>query len=277
MTKRDVFYDNTFTIPGTNKKTFESQFESDKIIEDIEVITGILREDMGIVADPKGVIAGPIKIKSENDIIDCAAQGSGAWSIPSSVSNIEFVHCDASFVLVVEKGAIFTRLNAMKFWRKHNCLLVSGGGQPDRGTRRLVKRLAEELNLPVLMLCDADPYGFYIASVYKYGSANLAFEAEKLACPKAEFIGVRISDIFKYKLEKWSITAKDEDIKRAKELLSSSNKYPWFQSEFWQNELKLFLAKKLKCEIETLSRYGLGYKFLSEEYLPERIKEFIKR
>jgi len=52
-------------------------------------------------------------------------------------------------------------------------------------------RLHEEHGLPVYVLVDNDPWGYYIYSVVKQGSINLAFESERMAIPKAKFIGSR--------------------------------------------------------------------------------------
>jgi len=266
IAKRDVYYTNWKTIPGTNRQTFDSQQETDMILTDIELMTGLLLEDMGVVAESKGAITGDLRVKSRDNIIDCSAQGDGAWFIPSSVGNIQFLDCKAKFVLVVEKGTVFQRLNSLRWWREHNCLLVHGRGQPDRATRRLVKRLNNELKLPVYILVDSDPYGFSIFGVYKHGSIGLAFESERLACTEAQFLGVSVSDLETYNIPKDCLTpAKTTDLKRAKDLL----KYPWFQTDYWTNELNLFLKKKVKAEIETLSIHGL--KFLVDNYLPEKL------
>ena len=72
-------------------------------------------------------------------------------------------------MLHVEKGTVWQRFNEDKFWRKHNCILTHGGGQPPRGVRRLLHRLHNELKLPVYCLLDNDPWGYYIYSVIKQG------------------------------------------------------------------------------------------------------------
>lgn len=45
------------------------------------------------------------------------------------------------------------------------------------------------------MLVDGDPYGFEIASVYKYGSMKMKHEADDLTCPRGELLGIRVADI----------------------------------------------------------------------------------
>jgi len=266
-TIRDVFYDAKHTIPGTDIDTVNEQSESDSIIEDLEVMLGASREEMGLQTDVKCKVVGLMRVRSGRDVIDCSRQGEGgAYTPPSNVDRLEFLDVNAEYVLVVEKDAVFNTLNMERYWEENKCILVTAGGQPDRPARRLVKRLNEELGLPVYVLTDADPYGFYIYSVYRIGSITLSHESVRLACPKARFIGVTVSDIYEYKLPKnVIIKAKEADIKRAKELKG----YPWFQSPAWQRELDLFLERKEKAEIEALSSKSLG--FLEDKYLPEKI------
>jgi len=109
-------------------------------------------------------------------------------------------------------------------------------------------------------------YGWYIYSVIKYGSISLAHISDRLGTPSAKLVGLTVSDIDKYNLHQWTIKAKEVDIKRAKEML----KYKWFQHPAWQRELKLMIKKGIKAELEALS--GKGLRFVTEKYLPEKIK-----
>ena len=276
-TIRDIYYTIKHTITYrdargrlVHENTVDEQRESDIIIEDIEVLLGELRENLGITYDAKGRASGNVIIKAGGDRINLAKMGTGAWAIPSSVDDIKIESVDAKFILVVEKGAIFERLNAERLWKKFNCILVTGKGQPDRGTRRFIRRLHDEFGLPVFVLVDGDSYGWYIYSVYAHGSIKLSFESSRLAVPDAKMLGVWASDIYKYRIPKrYIIKATDSDIKRAKELL----RYPWFSNDKrWVKELNLFLKKKEKVEIEGFS--GFGLKFLSEKYIPEKLREY---
>ena len=199
-------------------------------------------------------------------MINWSKLGSGGWAIPSIVEQIEFVDVDAEYVIVAEKDAVFLRLHEDRFWKKHKCILLTTQGQAARGTRRLIQRFSEELNLPVYILTDADPYGWYIYSTMKYGSMALAHVSDRLGCPRAHFLGVSMTDIDKYDLRAQTIKAKDVDLRRGKELL----KYGWFKNKLWQHEINLFLEKKYKAEIQALTSKRL--RFISEVYLPEKIK-----
>ncbi len=272
-TIRDLYYNGKHTIIFKDplsrfhrENTWDEQSESNAVIEDIEVATNVLREEMGVSADVKGKIVGPIVVRSQGYELDASKFGETALSLPVNVDGLEIVKVEAAYVLVVEKDAIFQRLVREKYWSQENAILVTAKGMPDRATRRFVRRLNEEYKLPVYVLTDGDPYGWYIYSVYKSGSIKLSYESERLATPDAKFLGLTATDIDAYKIsDNYVIAANDRDIKRAQELL----RYPWFQKPEWTREINLFLKKKKKVEIEALSTHGL--KFL-HDYLRDKIR-----
>ena len=194
---RGMFYKAKHTVAGTKENTFDTQDESDPILEDLEVTLGVLREELHIFADNRGAMVGNITVVDKGDEIDCRRMGSGGYAIPSIVEPdvIEFKKCDAEFVLHVEKGTVWNRFNEDRFWEDHNCILTHGGGQPPRGVRRLLQRFNQELKLPIICLLDCDPWGHYIYSVIKQGSITLAFESTRLAIPEAKFLGIRAKDL----------------------------------------------------------------------------------
>ncbi len=266
---RDLYYALKRTIPQTKENTFEEQAESDPIIEDVEAMLNTLREKLHLKADRKGYMAGRVVLHDAGDRINCAKMGSSGWAIPSDVEEemIKFDDVKANYVLVVEKDAVWQRLNEDKFWKKQNCIIITGKGQPARGARRLVNRLHKEYKLPVYVLTDADPWGYYIYSVIKQGSINLSFLSDRLGTPDAKFIGLTTMDVEKFKIPR-NVTIKlnKGDEKRIKEMRN----YVWFKPKPWQNELKHMLKAGHKLELEALSAKGI--KFISQKYLPQKIK-----
>ena len=267
---RDLYYALKRTIPGTNENTFEEQGESDPIIEDIEVALNTLREKLHLKADRKGYLAGPVTINDMGDTIEASRMGSSGWAIPSNVEpeNINLTNNGAKYVLVIEKDAVWQRLNEDKYWKEHNCIIITGKGQPDRGTRRIINRLNNEFKLPIYVLTDADAWGYYIYSVIKQGSINLSFLSDRLGTPSARFIGLTTQDVDKYNIPK-NVTIKlnPGDIKRTNDMM----KYMWFKPKEWQHELKHMLQVGHKLELEALSSKGI--RFISEKYLPQKIAE----
>ena len=268
---RQIFYLCKHTIKGTSENTFDQQEECDPIIEDVEVMLNTLREELHVFASNRGTMVGNITINDSGDVIDCSRMGSGGYSIPSIVEPdiIEFTKCDAKFILHVEKDTVWRRFNEDKFWKEHNCILTHGGGQPPRGVRRLLSRLHNELKLPVYCLLDNDPWGYYIYSVLKQGSINLAYESARMAIPDARYLGLRSKDFKDCELpDSVQILLNDQDKKRANQIKN----YPWFEKKkAWQKEIDLMLQNGFKLEVEALIAKEISY--VTEEYVPQRLEE----
>src|SRR5206468_167966 len=89
------------------------------------------------------------------------------------------------------------------------CILVHLKGQPSRSTRRLLKRLNEELKLPCATFTDGDPWSFRIHASVAYGAIKTAHISEYLATPTTEFVGITASDILNYELPTDALTPRD--------------------------------------------------------------------
>lgn len=264
---RDVFYMVKRTIPKTNTNLVDDQSESDKAIEDLELITGQSREELNFNANKNGSVAGRVVIEDKGDTIDWGKLGSGGWAIPSNVEEIKFNKVDAKYVLYMEKAAVWERLHEDKFWEKNNCIIMSSQGQTTRGVRRLLQRLYEEFKLPIYVLCDGDIWGAYIYSVIKYGSISLAYASERLTIPGVKYLGITMDDIENYGLKKHFIKLTEQDLSRMKQI----SKYDWFKdNKAWQRQFKMMKEFNAKVEIQALSSRGIS--FISEKYLPEKIK-----
>jgi DNA topoisomerase-6 subunit A len=267
---REIYYRTKHTLKGSSENTFDSQDESDPLIEDLEVTLGALREELHVRAESAGTVVGRLVLLDSGDRVDCAKLGKGGYSVPSIVEpeEIRIKKCDAKFVLLVEKGTQWNRLSEDRFWKRHNCVLLTGNGQPPRGVRRLARRLHDEWKLPVYVLVDNDPWGYYIYSVIKQGSINLAFESQRMAIPDAKFIGLSSQDPERHKLPRnVGIKLTDKDISRAKEIMA----YPWFQKKEWQKEIKQMLSSGLKYELDALA--NRDFRYLTTHYLPKKLKE----
>ncbi|MCH2595588.1 MAG: DNA topoisomerase IV subunit A [Pirellulales bacterium] len=269
---RGLYYMLKHTIEGAKENTFDEQGECDTIIEDVEVLLESIREELHLYAENRGAMVGNITITDRGDTINCARMGSGGYAIPSIVEpeiiELSRSKCKAKFILHVEKGTVWQRFNEDKFWEKHNCILTHGAGQPPRGVRRLLYRMHNELKLPVYCVLDNDPWGYYIYSVLKQGSINLAFESQRMAIPDAKYLGLRSIDYDRCDLsDSVKISLNENDKKRAKQIA----KYPWFEKKRpWQTEIQRMLKNDFKLEVESLISKDISY--VTEVYVPERLK-----
>jgi DNA topoisomerase-6 subunit A len=264
---RELYYQLKHAIANTKENTFEDQGESDPLIVDLETGLKVLREELHLKADDKGTLIGNIVIEDSGDLIDCSKLGRSGLSIPSIIEHYKFHKVKADYVLVIETAAMFDRLVEEKYPQNNNCIMVSTKGQAARGCRRLVHRINRELKIPIIMFTDGDPWGYYIYSVIKAGSMALAHESERLGTPQTRFVGMTMTDIEEYGLQKVTEKLKDVDKKRISELMQ----YPWFQNKEWKKELQMMSERGVRIEQQALASKSL--EFVAEEYLPDKIKK----
>jgi len=265
-TLRDVFYS-----AQAYEMNFTDQTESDNIITDLETVIGHSREDFNVFPEERSAIFGNLVVEYtvpgyEGKRLNLASHPDGMMIGPA-LTNAEFVECKADKIIAIEKGGLFTRFVEEKVHDKHKAILVHTAGQAPRATRSLIRRLSKELDLPVYIFCDADPWGMHIAMVIISGSANAA-HLRDLNTPDAKWAGVWASDIVEYDLPSDKLT--DLDIKRLYEL----QKDPRYDGKLWKREIETFLKIKKKAEQEAFSRYGLAY--IVDEYLPAKLEEMDK-
>jgi len=260
-TKRDLFYSDV--------KLFRKQDESDHALEDVTCMLGCTRCSLHVVASEKGLVVGRVRYREAGDEIDCTKMGIGGKAIPSNVAKCVGFESDAKFILLVEKDAAFQRLSEDRFYNRFPCIIVTGKGQPDVATRQFLRKMREELQIPVLGLVDSDPYGLKILSVYMSGSKNMSFDSSNLTTPDIKWLGVRPSDLDRFHLPaQCRLEMTEKDIQMGKKLLEED----FIKSNpRWCEELELMLQTKEKAEIQALSSFGFQY--LTEVYLPLKLQE----
>lgn len=262
-TKREMYY----MSKNWGTALFKEQPESDAVMDDIEAMMHVNREQIKFIPEEKGgAVAGEMTVIDGDDRINCTKFGSGAYSIPSSVEHLKF-ETKARFILAIETSGMFQRLNNHKYWKKTNCILVAMGGVPTRATRRFIRKLSDEHNMPVYVFTDGDPYGFLnIYRTLKVGSGNAAHINQFFCVPNAKFIGITPQDIIDYKLPTHPL--KDVDVKRVKDGMKND---PFVQHyKEWQKALKQLVTMKKRAEQQALAKWGLNY--VMTKYLPDKLK-----
>ncbi|WP_212524734.1 DNA topoisomerase IV subunit A [Actibacterium sp. MT2.3-13A] len=272
-TKREAYY----ISKNWGDCRFDKQAESDAIMDDIEALAsmhGLSREQLRFYPEAHGgAVAGALSVIDRNPAtgetieIDCARLGSGAYAIPRSVEGLEF-RTGARFILAIETGGMFQRLNNHRFWDSANCILVEMGGVPTRSTRRFIRRLADNADLPVYCFVDCDPYGFTnIYRTLKVGSGNAAHINRFFCVPQARFLGVTPQDILDFGLEDATHPLSKTDIKRARDALKND---PFIRSNpAWVAAIEQLLGMGVRAEQQALAKWGLNY--VIEDYLPRKL------
>lgn len=270
--KREVYYNSK----SWGECRFDAQPESDTLLDDMEAMLGVNREQLGYVPEERGGdVCGALTVvdrdpaSGEEVRINCAKLGSGAWSIPSRVEHLRF-ETKAKLVLVVETASLFQRLVHHRYFEKANCVLISMSGVPTRACRRFIRRLADECALPVLAFTDGDPYGYCnIYRTLKVGSGQAAHINRYFCVPQAHYLGVTPQDILDYNLEDATHPLEDADVKRAKDALKND---PFVRHhKEWQQVLEQMLKMGVRIEQQAFAKHGLN--FVLDTYLPEKIKK----
>jgi len=268
-TKREAYY----VSKNWDDARFNEQPESDAVMDDVEALFSVNREQLGFIPEEKGGdVAGQLVVidydreTGEELRIDCTRFGSGAYSIPISVEDLKF-ETKAKFILAIETAGMFQRLVKHTYWRTANCILISLGGVPTRACRRFIRRLADARKIPVYVFVDGDPYGYSnIYRTLKVGSGNAAHLNEFFCVPQARFLGVTPEDITEYDLPTHPL--KDVDIKRAKDAIKND---PFVQHHKpWRAALEKQIKMGVRVEQQALAKHGLNY--VIDEYLPRKLK-----
>ena len=250
---------------------FKSQDESNDLVEDLEIVTGVTREDFHMRPEESGAtLMGPLEIREqtrrgEREIHCQEDVGEGGYQIPNNPDMIEFLDDDIDFALAVETGGMRDRLVENGFDEAYDCLVIHLKGQPARATRRITKRVHDELDVPIAVFADGDPWSYRIYGSVAYGSIKSAHLSKYLATPEAQFVGIQPEDIVEYDLPADPLS--DSDVNA----LESELDDPRFQTDYWEEQIELQLDIGKKSEQQSLASRGLD--FVADTYLPERLGE----
>lgn len=270
--KREIYYNSK----SWGECRFDQQPESDTLLDDMEAMLGINREQLGYIPEERGGdVCGPLVVIDRDPVtgrdirIDCAKLGTGAWSVPSRTEHLRF-ETKAKFVLVVETSSLFQRLVHHRYYRQAQCILVSMSGVPTRACRRFLRRVADDQKLPVVAFTDGDPYGYCnIYRTLKVGSGQAAHINRYFCVPQARFLGVTPQDIIDYELQDATHPLEPADIKRANDALRND---PFVRHhKEWQTTLQQMLKMGVRIEQQAFAKHGLN--FVLETYLPEKLKK----
>ena len=269
-TLREMYY----ISEGWGYGKFGSQNDSNNLAEDLEVITKCMREDFKLRPEEDGSrIIGNLTINELNrrgEWMRINARddvGDSGYGVPYNVEleKLELLEHDIDFIMAIETGGMFDRLIENGFDEEYRCGLVHLKGQPARSTRRIIKRMSEEWDLPVVVFTDADPWSFRIFASIAFGAIKTAHISEYLATPSATYLGVTSDDILAYDLPS------DELSKQDIQALESQKSDPRFADGWWREQIEMMLEIGKKSEQQSLAKYGLD--FVTDTYLPEKLAE----
>ena len=267
---REIYYRTKHTMKGSHENTFDSQNESDPLIEDLEVSLAALREELHVRAENAGSIVGPRRVRRRRRPGGLRAPGQGR--LLGAVHRRARVHRDPPLHRRLRParreghpvepplgGQVLAPLQLRPPHRQRPAAprRPAPGPPPARGVQdpRLRPRRQRPLGLLHLLGRQAgldQPRVRERADGHSQGQVHRPLQRRPRPLRPPRNVGIKLND---------------KDIGRAKELL----KYRWFQKKPWQEEIKRMLASGLKYELDALA--NKDFRYLTKTYLPRKLKE----
>ena len=179
---------------------------------------------------------------------------------------------NAKVILVIEKEGVYNRLSEERLFDRFPCILVTGKGFPDLATRALVHTLHKELGIPVVGLCDANPYGISILALYHCAGDRMGVDGHMRYSVPIKWLGLRPSEVARLEdrlPETVFQKLTDLDYKRIEALLDEAN--PFLSGENWEereSEIVDMRDAGYKVELEALY-------WISPDYMGEWIEDML--
>jgi DNA topoisomerase VI subunit A len=273
-TKRDCYYMLKNQFQKYPWMDLGGQGESDRLIDTLERLIRMQRENLNVIADPKGLIYGDITlVDEEGKEFSCRER---EQSITGLAGQWEVKSHRVKAIIAIEKTGVFMDLKKLKVADELNIGLIHLGGQPARGCRALIKLLSEK-GIPIGVLTDLSPWSGMIAKSVVSGSIAAA-HLSGLHASRAAFLGIESADADDWLKDVWKGVQEplsDRDRARAQNNLS----LPYMQDDYWKGENSWFLKAGKKTELEALGTAAgspMKKKDFYKKYLRAKLKEKLK-
>jgi len=287
-TKRELYY----VCKGLLKQNkhlkpldFEDQDESDGIIDFICEILECYREELNCYANDRGgqtyskqlVVTEKLTDGTEA-VIDLSQLGTSPFMPKNRPQNLVLhMKKKVDFCLVVESEGTANTLVANGFTLRHPSIVVGAQGVPSNAVRGWVKRIQEQLKVPIFFFGDLDAYT--IQNIYrtlKAGSASSLIRNADFSAPDVKFLGVLPEDIEKYDLFSYDVRESDvaekRSLKKAKDALEND---PFFQSRRNRGVSKILewlIENKKRCEQQAFFSVDAGNPRAFEDIIVKKIQ-----
>lgn len=272
-TLRECYYIAKGNIKGTpslKPLDFADQSESDAVISELCALVESYREDFNVVANEKsGLTYSKALIVTETlpdgtkATIDLGNMGTAPYIPKNRPQDLELKikkGMKVDYVLAIESEGSASSLVANKFLERNNVIIVALGGQPSMGTRGWLKKIQDQLKLPIYVFSDLDAYSITILRSTKAGAYNSLIRSKDFSAPDVKFLGVLPSDIKRYDLDFYKVNDKDPSesraLKRAEDLLKNDPFFKDKKNKKYRDILETLLREKYRVEQQSY----IGYK-----------------
>jgi DNA topoisomerase-6 subunit A len=263
-TKRELYYVAKGLVKHDAKLRaldFQDQDESDSVIDFICEMIEAYREELNCVADDRGgqtyskqLVVTETELDGNEAVVDLSTLGTAPYQPKNRPQNLVLTaKTPIDFCIIIESQGTANTLVANGFTKRHNCIVVGAQGVPSNAVRAWVKRIQDQLKIPLYFFGDLDAYTMQnIFRTLKAGSAASLIRNSDFCAPEVRFLGVLPTDIKKYDLVDYPVKESDAQearaLKKARDALTND---PFFKDKR-HKELRAILdwlvKNKRRCE-----------------------------
>ncbi len=287
-TKRELYYiskgevkHNSFMKPID----FADQDESDSIIDFICEILECYREELNCYANDRGGQTYSQQLVVEESlsdggraVIDLSQLGTSPFQPKNRPQNLTLrARKKIDYCLIVESEGTANTLVANGYTKRHNCILVGAQGVPSNAVRGWLKRIQDQLQVPLYFFGDLDAYTMQnIFRTLKAGSAASLIRNSDYSAPEVRFLGVLPEDIKKYDLNDYPVKENDAQevraLKKAKDALDNDPFFRDKRNKGLADILRWLLENKRRCEQQAFFTVDPRDPTMPEKIIVEKIK-----
>ncbi len=263
-TKRELYYISKGEIKhnaALKPLDFESQDESDAIIDFICEMMECYREDLNCFANDRGgqtysqqLVVIETLPDGSKATVDLSTLGTSPFQPKNRPQSLKLkAKKKIDFCLIVESEGTANTLVNSGFTRRHPVILLGAQGVPSNAVRGWTKLIQDELDIPCYFFGDLDAYTMQnIFRTLKAGSAASLIRNADFSAPEVRFLGVLPEDIKKYDLPDYAVKENDATesraLKKARDALANDPFFKDKKNKGVSDILKWLIAHKRRCE-----------------------------
>lgn len=287
-TKREIYYIAKGEVkhnPALRPLDFESQDESDEIIDFITEMMECYREDLNCYANDRGgqtysqqLVVNETMPDGTKATIDLSKLGTAPFQPKNRPQDLKLsARKKIDFCLIVESEGTANTLVTSGFTKRHNVILLGAQGVPSNAVRGWLKLIQDQLDIPLYFFGDLDAYTLQnIFRTLKAGSAASLIRNSDFSAPEVRFLGVLPEDIRKYDLPDYGVKENDVSesraLKKARDALENDPFFKDKKNKGLSDILKWLLANKRRCEQQAYFSVNPRDPLMPEKIVIEKIK-----
>jgi DNA topoisomerase-6 subunit A len=287
-TKRELYYISKGLIKGSAKLKpldFESQEESDSVIDFIGDMLKVYREELNCFANDRGgqtysqqLVVTETLPSGEKAIVDLSTLGTTPFQPKNKPQSLKLkAKKKIDFCLIVESEGTANTLQTMGFTRRNPCILIGAQGVPSNAVRGWCKLIQEELQVPMYFFGDLDAYTLQnIFRTLKAGSAASLIRNADFSAPEVKFLGVLPEDVKKYDLPHYKVKESDpveaRALKKAKDALENDPFFLDKKNKGLSDILRWLIKEKIRCEQQAFFSVDPRDPLKTEKLILEKIR-----